>query len=171
MNGESNLYTKTGKFIKIFAVLFGIWSIFAIIKVTFYLSKYGSSNLEILINNTVVFLILLILFLIIFFIGGYLINLGNREDTPLKQIKDWPKSLKMVGIISVIIFILDLIIAIFIILPCHTKIDIFRIKCDDIGTPLILSIINLPILIFAILLWLISFIYYFIKLKNNSKKK
>ena len=149
---EGNIYTKTGQTLKVFGILFGI--------IFFYYNAFDFSPGY---TNEMILVFLgglfggIVTFLILFFVGRYLYNLGNKDDIPLKHIKDWPKTLKVIGLISLIITILDIIFLSIVFGPC------FISSCDGLGEGLVLLFIILPVLGFAILFWLIPFVYYFIK--------
>lgn len=151
---EKNIYTNTGQTLKISGIIVGILT-FLINAFDFSPGKPNEMILAVLgglLGGAVVFLVL-------FYLGRYLYNLGiNKTNLPLKHIKDWPQLLKITGIISLIIIILDVIFFFIVFGPCF-------IQCDGLGEGLVLLFIILPVLGFAVLLWIVPFIYYFLKQK------
>jgi len=80
----------------------------------------------------------------------------------MKNIKEWQSWLKISGIISLVIIVVDIVILLLLWIPCYTR------SCDGFIEGILAVFILLPILGIVIGCWVIGFLIHY--LKNNNKK-
>lgn len=164
---ESNLYTRFGKILKIpGTILVVVIFLYHITRTLRESSGLGYQNSEILLMILVGILMYTAIFLVVFFTGKYIYNLGTREDTPLKHIRDWPTTLKVIGIIylGVIIFFMFYFLA----LLEPSCFGLENLCSGDAEKKSVIAVIIIP---FAFISASILFIAFFIEIYTRKKRR